>query len=400
MSPEQALPEGWRWVRFGDVVREVRDVTRNPVADRLSRVVGLEHLDPESLLLRRWNELTDLPDGTSFTRIFRAGQVLFGKRRAYQRKVAVPHFDGICSSDILVFEPSTADLLPEFLPYLVQSDGFFEHALGTSAGSLSPRTKWQELAKFEFALPDVSIQRCSLARLRALSDEHEALRAATSAANDVESALLADLSNSPRTKLGRLRDVLTTDSQGVQVGPFGGSLSSKYFSTEGIIVVKINNIAEDGTLDLRDVVRTPESHASKLGRYRIIRGDVVTAAQATIGRSALVTSEAEGALISQHLIRVRVDASRLRPELLAALFNSRLVVRQMEAVKTKTTRDGLNTADVEAFRIPIAPIDQQDQVLGQLSSLANVVIGIERQVESLGALRRSIVSTALGAGNV
>ena len=149
----------WPKVKFGDVVRNVNATTKDPESIGLNRVVGLDHMDPESLPLKRWDELSDLNEGTSFTRIFRSGQVLFGKRRAYQKKVSVPDFDGICSGDILVFEPSSDLLLPDFLPYIVQSDGFFEHALGTSAGSLSPRTKWQELAKYEFVLPPVEEQR-------------------------------------------------------------------------------------------------------------------------------------------------------------------------------------------------------------------------------------------------
>ena len=149
----------WPKVKFGDVVRNVNATTKDPASIGLERVVGLDHMDPESLPLKRWDELSDLNEGTSFTRIFRSGQVLFGKRRAYQKKVSVPDFDGICSGDILVFEPASDLLLPDFLPYIVQSDGFFEHALGTSAGSLSPRTKWQELAKYEFVLPPVEEQR-------------------------------------------------------------------------------------------------------------------------------------------------------------------------------------------------------------------------------------------------
>lgn len=171
---------GWRTVRFGDVVSHVNESTRNPASLGLDRVVGLDHLDPESLPLRRWDLLADLPDGTSFTRIFRSGQVLFGKRRAYQRKVAVPAFDGICSGDILVFEPSGSDVLPSFLPYLAQSDGFFDHALGTSAGSLSPRTKWQELAKYEFALPPIEGQKRIVEVLAASSDVREQLMSAKS----------------------------------------------------------------------------------------------------------------------------------------------------------------------------------------------------------------------------
>lgn len=155
---KSSLPQGWRFVKFGDVVDNMNETTRDPEAIGLDRVVGLDHMDPESLPLKRWDNLADLHEGTSFTRVFRAGQVLFGKRRAYQRKVSLPDFDGICSGDILVFQPKNTELLSEFLPYLVQSDGFFDHALGTSAGSLSPRTKWQELAKYEFALPPISEQ--------------------------------------------------------------------------------------------------------------------------------------------------------------------------------------------------------------------------------------------------
>ncbi len=79
MTGNRTLPEGWRWVCFGDVVRQVKETTKDPEIDGLSRVVGLEHLDSESLPLRRWHELDDLPDGTSFTRIFKAGQVLLAR---------------------------------------------------------------------------------------------------------------------------------------------------------------------------------------------------------------------------------------------------------------------------------------------------------------------------------
>ena len=159
MIKNKTMQDGWRVVSFGKVVSNVKMTTKDPATAGLDRVVGLDHLDPDSLSIRRWDLLKDLADGTSFTRTFKAGQVLFGKRRAYQRKVSVPDFDGVCSGDILVFESLDPGLLPEFLPYIVQSDGFFRHALGTSAGSLSPRTKWQELAKYEFVLPPLDEQK-------------------------------------------------------------------------------------------------------------------------------------------------------------------------------------------------------------------------------------------------
>jgi len=151
--------ESWERVAFGKVVQNKNENTSNPSLEGLSRVVGLDHMDSESLPLVRWSELDDLPDGTTFTRRFHAGQVLFGKRRSYQKKVSFPDFDGVCSGDILVFQSlDSKRLLPGFLPLLVQSDPFMDFAISTSAGSLSPRTKWSDLSKFEFLLPSLKNQ--------------------------------------------------------------------------------------------------------------------------------------------------------------------------------------------------------------------------------------------------
>jgi type I restriction enzyme S subunit len=144
-------------VKFGDVVENVNLVERDLAARGIDRIVGLEHIDPENLHIRRWNTLEN---GTSFTRKFVPGQTLFGKRRAYQRKVAYAEFEGICSGDILTFESKDKQvLLSELLPFICQTDAFFEYALGTSAGSLSPRTSWNALKDFEFPLPLIKEQK-------------------------------------------------------------------------------------------------------------------------------------------------------------------------------------------------------------------------------------------------
>lgn len=148
---------GWTQVAFGEVVKNANLTERDPVAAGIDRIVGLEHLDPENLHVRRWNTLEN---STSFSRKFVPGQTLFGKRRAYQRKVAFAEFEGICSGDILTFEPKDPDvLLSGLLPFICQTDAFFDHALGTSAGSLSPRTSWKALQDFEFPLPPIEEQK-------------------------------------------------------------------------------------------------------------------------------------------------------------------------------------------------------------------------------------------------
>ena len=144
------------------------------MAEGVERYVGLEHLTPEDLRIRSWGLVAE---GTTFTNYFKPGQVLFGKRRAYQRKVAVADFSGVCSGDIYVFESKDPQvLLPELLPFICQTEGFFSYAVSTSAGSLSPRTNWTQLANYEFALPPLEEQRRIATWLIASAEMLESLR--------------------------------------------------------------------------------------------------------------------------------------------------------------------------------------------------------------------------------
>jgi type I restriction enzyme S subunit len=140
-------------VRLGDVANESRSAVRGGKRDLA--VVGLEHLDSGNLMLRRW----DTDGDNTFTKIFRKEQMLFGRRRAYLKKAAVAPFDGICSGDITVIEAASDRLLPELLPFVIQNDRFFDFAVGKSAGSLSPRAKWEHLRQFEFTLPSLAEQK-------------------------------------------------------------------------------------------------------------------------------------------------------------------------------------------------------------------------------------------------
>lgn len=137
-------------VRLGDVAREVRKRT---LESSDLPTVGLEHLDSGEVELTRWNEGVE----TTFTKEFEKGQVLFGRRRAYLHKAVVAPFDGVCSGDITVIAAGDG-LSPRLLPFIIQNDALFKHAVEKSAGSLSPRVKWQGLAEFEIELPGIQAQ--------------------------------------------------------------------------------------------------------------------------------------------------------------------------------------------------------------------------------------------------
>lgn len=204
----KTLKPGWSWVKFGDVVRLSKSKSKDPLADGFERYVGLEHLEPGDLRILRYGNVAD---GVTFNNVFKPGQVLFGKRRAYQRKVAVADFSGVCSGDIYVFESKDENiLLPELLPFICQSDAFFDHAVQTSAGSLSPRTNWNSLAEFEFLLPSKDIQLKAIHLLSCVENQRESiLRMITSTTMLRKSMLLEVFAKYEfsKVKMGTVADI-------------------------------------------------------------------------------------------------------------------------------------------------------------------------------------------------
>lgn len=401
MSAEQ-LPPGWRKVKFGDVVRDVKNTTKDPATDGLERVVGLDHLDPESLPLRRWDELADLPDGTSFTRTFKAGQVLFGKRRAYQRKVTVPDFDGICSGDILVFEPSSPDLLPEFLPYLVQSDGFFDHALGTSAGSLSPRTKWQELAKYEFALPPLDEQKRIadlIERVDELSDSRArmakalpALRAAIfNAAVDggADSAALAWGACRRDVPIARLGDLCTV-SRGASPRPKG---NPEYFARDRtehhwIMIGDLSRSRVGKYLVDTEQFLTPAG----VGKSRPVGpGSLLLTNCATVGIP--VFSGVSGCIHDGFLLFDQFNDS-ISKEYLFRLFEH--LTQWFKSVAQTGTQANLNTSILRELQVPLLPLQEQHDLTASLDQLDLLAVRTREAQDDGRALRSQLLARVLG----
>ena len=146
-------------VKFGDIAREHKETLKNDKSNMA--IVGLEHLIPGYIKLIN----CDYNKENTFTKVFRKGNVLFGRRRAYLKKAAYAEFDGICSGDITVIEAIPGRISPLLLPFVVQNDRFFDYAVGKSAGSLSPRVKWEDLKEYEFELPDTIEEQEKIAEL-------------------------------------------------------------------------------------------------------------------------------------------------------------------------------------------------------------------------------------------
>ena len=157
-------------MRLGDIARESRETFKGDKTD--VPIVGLEHLISQELRFTDYEVNTD----NTFTKSFRKGQILFGRRRAYLKKAAIAEIDGVCSGDITVIEAIPGKVDSQLLPFIIQNDRLFDFAVSRSAGGLSPRVKWEHLADYELELPSIEEQRVLAKKLWAAYELKEAYK--------------------------------------------------------------------------------------------------------------------------------------------------------------------------------------------------------------------------------
>jgi restriction endonuclease S subunit len=162
----------------------------DPKETSLEIYVGLEHLYCDDLVIRRKGKPEDVI-GTKL-KIYK-GDIIFGKRRAYLRKVSVSDFEGIVSAHSMVLRANEQNIDKEFLPYFMQSDEFMNRAVQISEGSLSPTIKWKTLAKQEFLLPKKEKQGKMIKVFRQFDVTREQLRTQIQTLKTLKQKLLNEI---------------------------------------------------------------------------------------------------------------------------------------------------------------------------------------------------------------
>ena len=141
--------------RFDEIAINSKE-KKKPTEEDKYTYIGLEHLDTGSLTVSRWgSEIA--PTGEKL--VMRKGDVLFGKRRAYQKKVAIAPFDGIFSAHGMVLRPREEVITKDFFPLFISSDYFLNEAIKISVGSLSPTINWSDLKELSFTIPSLEEQK-------------------------------------------------------------------------------------------------------------------------------------------------------------------------------------------------------------------------------------------------
>ena len=352
-------------------------------------IVGLEHLVPEEVTLTAWDEGSD----NTFTKMFRKGNVLFGRRRAYLKKAAVAPFDGICSGDITVIEAIPDRILPELLPFIIQNDDLFDFAVGKSAGSLSPRVKWEHLRNYEFELPDMDKQRELAKLLWAMDATKKSYQKLIAATDELVKSQFIEMFGKMISDPNQCSSI-----EGVcLLFADGDWIESKDQSDEGIRLIQTGNVGNGVYIDKGERARYISSDTfDRLHCTEVKPGDIlISRLPDPVGRACMIPEGLGKTITAVDCCIVRLGETVL-PEFFVAYTLTPLYASQVELGITGSTRQRISRKNLGQVVIPVPKIELQEQFAEFVRQSDKSKFELEKALSELTATYKRIIAENLG----
>ena len=143
----------WKEYELKEVFKVVKDKYNPQTENQIVNYIGLENIETSKGIISKNNS----SEVKSIKTKFKKDDVLYGKLRPYLNKHDVVNFDGICSTDILVFRFNDINTA-KYINYYFNLPMFIQYAVENSSGINLPRVSEKTISKYKISLPTIKEQ--------------------------------------------------------------------------------------------------------------------------------------------------------------------------------------------------------------------------------------------------
>ena len=368
---------------------------KKPTAEDATHYIGLEHIDPGSFVVSRWGGDV-APIGEKL--LMKKGDLLFGKRRAYQRKVAIAPFDGIFSAHGMVLRPKTDVVDEKYFPFFIASDQFMDMAVKISVGGLSPTINWKTLKECEFDLPPIERQRELADLLWAANDLKESYKKAITATDEMLKAKFREMfgeagdtsrgAAESRSKwpMVELQSVCSTFMD-------GDWIEAKDQSETGIRLVQTGNVGAGEFICKDDKSRwISEQTFNRLTCTEIFAGDIlISRLPDPIGRACILPYGLGKAITAVDCTIVRLK-STVMPKFLIAVTDSVSYRKQIEQATAGTTRARVSRGSLGRIKIPLPPLSLQREFVAIAEKADAAKSALKKSIADIDQVMKGLIN--------
>ena len=377
---------------LGDLVRNCKekvDRDNNPY----EYFVAGDHMETERPRLTMRGRFDEADVGPAFIRLFRPGQVLYGSRRTYLKKVSVADFEGVTSNVTFVLETKDEEVLPQrLLPFLLLSDRFTSYSIGKSKGSTNPYVLFSDLADFEVDLP-VPVRVAEIADVMCAAEQvKENYRSLLAACDDVVKSQFVEIFSKKEFPLIPLSQACTKITDGTHKTP--------QYQETGIAFISAKNVTSDGKLDFSDIKHiSTDEYESIQKRCETQIGDVLLTKSGSLGMPAIVDVDFPiGLFESLAVLKYRrdiLDGVFLREQLKSARVQDQFT-GGVKGIAVKHLH--LNVIGRTSIIVP--PLELQEEFTDFVLQVDKSKFAVQKALDELNATTKKILNQELGLGDV
>ena len=371
------------FVSLGDVVTERSERINDPSSSDVSRFIGLEHFDSGSLSIRRFGSTDDLE---SAMKLCKAGDTLVARRNVYLKRAALTEIDAICSGDAIVLH-ETSDLVPGFLPIILNSSYFWDYANENADGSMSKRLSVKHLKDYRFILPSKEQQQTVTQLVWGLENLLIQLNSTLNRFDLLVKSRFIEMFGDPITNplkwpTGTLKEVAP---------PKQYSLSPK---EEGNWLLNLDAVQSNtGAILFKNKVLADQ----------IQGGSIITFSEHNVLYSKLrpylnkVVLPDEPGFGTSELVPLLPNASILTREYLAWMLRSESFVTMISNAVAGTKMPRVTMDTFWKFNIPLPPVELQNQFADFVRQVDKSKVVLLKHIEDTKSLQQSIINSCFEA---
>jgi len=383
---------------FSDLCVCIQDQC-SPATSGASFYVGLEHIGSGTFFLRRHGSPADVQSAK--TR-FRKGDILYGKLRPYLDKAVIAPFDGICSTDILVFR-AKSDVCPTYLLALIHAAEFRTHADQTTNGVNHPRTSWHGLAGFGWEVPPKRKQEKIAAILWKIQRAIEVEEKLIATTRELKQAAMRQLFThglrgepQKKTEIGLMPQSwavlplshLTSETETVDLAREGA---------RSILYVDVSSVSRH-LLQITSAQQYLLADAPGRARKKILEGDVIFATvRPTLLRVARVEQKHHDQVCSTAFCVLRDKNPNTKGHFLLYLVQRPQFVNQLAQIETGASYPAVTDRQVKSQLVPVPHDDEQRDIANILKAIDQKISFHERKRATLQDLFQTLLHQLMTA---
>jgi len=174
---------------------------------------------------------------------------------------------------------------------------------------------------------------------------------------------------------------LSKNKDAVVSGPFGSNLKVSDYKTEGIPILRLQNIGKGYFID-KSIKYISEEKAEELKYHSFISGDIALAKLGIpIGKTCIIPNNFKSGIITADIVRIRPDTKIIDYRYLEYFLNTDLSVAQLTGNISGATRPRVNLSDVRSIEIPLPPLPVQQSIVAILDEAFTAIAKAKSNAE-------------------